>query len=93
MENKHMEIEVIPYRGLPCSVEKFTIDGKSASEYDFGTVDTYGDCMEGDCCARFIPDMPKQEILDKYDITLEQYAEIVEVLKETLCVNGCGWCS
>lgn len=88
-----MEIEITPYRGLPCSVQKFTINGKSASEYDFGTVDTFGDCMEGNCCARFIPDMPKQEILEKYDITLDQYAEIVDALKKKLNINSCGWCS
>lgn len=88
-----MEIVATPYRCLPCSLQVFTINGNSADLEDFGGPDIFGNCMNGSCCCRFEPSMPKQNVLDKYGITLDEYAEIVEVLKDSLRVDGCGWCS
>lgn len=88
-----MEIVAIPYRCLPCSLQEFTIDGKPAYHGDFGDTEINGDCMEGTCSAQFVPRMPTQKVLDQYGITLEQYAEITEVLKDTIRVGWCGWCS
>jgi len=89
-----MEIEIKRRRCLPCSLEVFKINGKNADNDDFGDMEpTGGSCMEGACGYDFVPKMPKQETLDKYNINLDEYAEICEELREALFIRGCGWCS
>lgn len=89
-----MEIEIKPYRCLPCALEVFKINGKDANTDDFGEMETTGgSCMDSACGCDFVPKMPKQEILDKYNINLDEYSDICEELRDTLFIRGCGWCS
>lgn len=89
-----MEIVTKPYSALPCALETFMINGKNGDLYDFGECETYGDCFECGCCNRFSPnEAPMENILEKYQITNDEYNEICSILKEELCVNNCGWCS
>ena len=88
-----IEIEIERRHALPCCLKVFKINGKSASEYDFGEGRLSGYAMDGTCRHEFDPKMPTEEVLNKYDITLSEYAEIVDRLKDELYVGGCGWCS
>ena len=43
--NSNMELVIEPFNALPCELEVFTINGKKANSYDFGsTVDHKEDC-------------------------------------------------
>lgn len=90
-----MELIVEPCYALPCELETFTINGKNANSTDFG--DTYDHDEEnaehygcGDM--RFEPQSPTKEVLDKYNITEEEYNKICDELEDKLCVGSCGWC-
>ena len=88
-----MELELTTYRCLPCSTECFKINGIDADEYDFGGKTIGGDCMENTCYCRFEKKLPSQAILDKYNITVDEYALVCEELEIKLNVYNCGWCS
>lgn len=88
-----MELEIRPYRCLPCSLEVFKINGIEALEEDFGEKDIYGSCFKSNCCCEFKPKPPTSEILSRYGICVEEYAEICEELIDALSVIHCGWCS
>lgn len=89
-----MEVVAIPFSGLPCELETFTINGKDAYIYDFGEGDSHGDCFECECCHRFITNkVPMENILEKYQITNDEYNEICSLLEDKLYVLGCGLCS
>jgi len=95
MERK-FDVVVIPYHALPCSCETFTINGQDADSSDFGsTVDMDPENAPDYGCGNriFVPQMPTEEVLEKYSITLKEYAEICEKLKDMLAVGECGWCS
>lgn len=84
-----------PYGALPCSLEVFTIKGKDANTWDFGEgEDMASHRAERWACGdhRFQGKMPTEEILKYYDITLSEYAEIVDALEDVLHVGACGWC-
>lgn len=90
-----MELVIEPMDALPCSLEVFTINGKTAVLDDFG--DIYDHDVEsadeyecGDM--HFDPKTPTKEVLDKYNITEEEYYNICNELEYKLCVGGCGWC-
>lgn len=85
--------EIKTYHALPCATEIFTVKGKDANDEDFGDTDCYGSCMNNSCTHKFIPKLPTDEVLKKYDINLAEYKEICEALEEELFVCGCGWCS
>lgn len=90
-----MELVIKPYHALPCHLEVFTINGKSADIEDFGDVydhdeenaDPYG-C--GDMY--FEPKLPTSDVLKHYNITVDEYNTICMELKEKLYVGKCGWC-
>ena len=91
-----MKIDVVitPYHALPCALQCFTINGKSADEDDFGEKNWNGkSCMDGKCGYEFEPKLPTQEVIDKYGIDLRDYADICDELRDKLFVCGCGWCS
>lgn len=83
------------YNYLPCSLEVFTINGQNADYHDFGdSYDSEPDSAEpyGCGCHIFGGKMPTQKVLDEYNITLDEYAEIVDVLESVLYVGSCGLC-
>lgn len=90
-----MELIIEPFDALPCELKIFTINGKKANSLDFG--DTF-DHIEGErepyCCSNmyFEPKPSTKEILDKYNITEEEYYNICNELEDKLYVGRCGWC-
>ena len=90
-----MELVIKPIRSLPCSLEVFTINGKGADQYDFGDIYDHDiESAEPYACAdmHFDPKPPTKKVLDKYNLTKEQYYNICNELKCKLCVGRCGWC-
>lgn len=90
-----MELVIEPMDALPCSLEVFTINGKTAYQGDFG--DTYDHDAESaeeyECDdMHFDRRPPTKEVLDKYNITEKEYDTICDELEDKLCVGSCGWC-
>ena len=90
-----MELVIEPIDTLPCRLEVFTINGKNADQNDFGyAYDHDIENAETDTCSnmQFEFKFITKEILDKYNITEEEYRiicyELKRVLREGKC-NGC----
>lgn len=97
--SEHFKVEVPlcfikTYYALPCATEIFEVKGISAYDSDFGTSRSEGDGNYGCAYHEFVPyETPKEGVLEKYGITLEEYKEICSRLEDELYVGGCGWCS
>jgi hypothetical protein len=92
---KELVLIIEPYNSLPCSLETFTINGMDADESDFGsTVDMDSENAEQYGCGdrQFAPEMPTDEVLEKYSINLKDYKEVCNGLQNALAVGNCGWC-
>ena len=90
-----MELVIKPFRSLPCSLEVFTINGNSANQYDFGDIYDHDiERAEPYACAdmHFDQKPPTKKVLDKYNLTKEEYYNICNELKCKLYVGHCGWC-
>ena len=90
-----MELVIKHFSSLPCSLEVFTIDGNSANQYDFGDIYDHDiERAEPYACAdmHFDQKPPTKKVLDKYNLTKEEYYNICNELKCKLCVGRCGWC-
>ena len=90
-----MKLVVKSFKSLPCRLEAFIINGKDADQDDFGgTYDHNAESAEPYACAdmQFDSKPPTKEVLDKYNITEEEYYNICNELECELCVGGCGWC-
>lgn len=89
-----MELIVEPCDALPCELETFTINGKSADSSYFGDTFDHNEKRHYGCGdMRFKPQSPTKEVLDKYNITEEEeYNKICDELEDKLCVGRCGWC-
>lgn len=79
-----------------CYPNPFTINEIEADLEDFG----HGRDMDRENAApyscgnrQFTVKLPTQEILTKYNITVDEYKEIAEKLEEGLSFGRCGWCS
>lgn len=89
--NKELKI----YSAL-CSTEKFVINGVVADSDDFGDQgDAAQDQAEEYCCGdmTFTPKLPTEDVLKKYSISIKEYADIANELRERLSFGSCGWCS
>lgn len=85
---------VTTYDALPCSAEIFEVKGVEASTWDFGRGSSESDGEYGCAYHEFISyDEPKEGVLEKYKITLEEYQKICDRLERALYVGHCGWCS
>ena len=90
-----MNLEVT-FGSALCYTSSFTVNDVEADESDFGR---HYDHDPGDakdyCCGdmRFDAKDATPEILAKYRITLEEYAEICNQLDQGLSFGDCGWCS
>lgn len=74
----------------------FEVKGIEGEESDFGKhYDVCPEKADDYCCGnmQFIASPCKQEVLDKYGITLAEYNEICEVMKDNLSFGECGLCS
>lgn len=90
-----MELVVKPFHSLPCRLEVFTINGKTADQDDFGdTFDHNEEIRQPYGCGdmHFAPKPPTEEVLNRYNITEEEYYNICNELECKLRVGGCGWC-
>jgi hypothetical protein len=90
-----IKIKAVPYGALPCSLTIFTIKDKPADQDDFIEMNDDGsDYAEDYACGCMVPHSVKatEKVLKKYDITLSEFNEIVEQLKDILYVGSCGWC-
>lgn len=90
-----MELVIKPFESFPCRLEVFTINGNSADQDDFGdTFDNHYEDADPYACAnmQFISKPSTKEVLDKYNITEEDYYNICNELECKLCVGSCGWC-
>jgi hypothetical protein len=92
-----MNVVIKPYYALPCELETFTINGKDAYKDDFGYSTNSGDglnILEYGCGnMKFISyDTPIEGLLEEYEITMNEYNKICEMLEAKLYVGECGWC-
>ena len=77
-----------------CSLEVFEINDIKADYNDFGTkedVDSYNAPDYGCGNMQFTPKLATQKVLDKYQITVDDYNKICEEL-DCLSFGYCGWC-
>lgn len=89
-----MELELEIYGAL-CACAKFRINGVDADADDFGrSYDASPETAEDYGCGnrKFEPKMATQAVLDKYKITVDDYARVAEELAEKLSFGSCGWC-
>lgn len=78
-----------------CYASTFIINGINADTNDFGEqYDASPDEAEPYGCGNmtFYPRRAAPEILNKYNITLEEYNEICGKLEDGLSFGSCGWC-
>ena len=78
-----------------CELEVFEINDIEADYNDFGTkgdVDSYNAPDYGWSDMQFTPKLAAQKVLDKYQITVDDYNKICEEL-DCLSFGCCGWCS
>lgn len=90
-----MELIIKPFHSLPCELEVFTINGIAANYRDFGNVFDHNEEVEelygcGDMY--FKPNLPTSEVLQRYNITIDEYNTICMELENKLYVGKCGWC-
>lgn len=90
-----MKLVTIPYDALPCSLKEFTINGIDAAKDDFGETIFESDGFYG-CANNYFKGNTNlshvKKVCDKYNISCEEYLEIVEQLEDVLYVGSCGWC-
>lgn len=90
-----MDITIIPYSALPCRLMEFTINGIEADVDDFGDQFYYGDGHYGCSDSHFegcIIEKYITKACEKYNITRDEYFEIIGQLEEALDVGPCGYC-
>lgn len=78
-----------------CSLEVFEINDIKADYNDFGTkedVDSYNAPDYGCGNMQFTPKLATQKVLDKYQITIDDYKKICEEL-DCLSFGHCCWCA
>ena len=80
--------------GCLCELKVFEINDIKANYMDFGTkedTDTYNAPDYGCGNMQFTPKPVTQKVLDKYQITVDDYNKICEEL-DCLSFGCCGWC-
>ena len=90
-----MELIIKPFHSLPCELEVFTINGIAANYIDFGSVFDHNEkAKEPYGCGDmyFEPKLPTSEVLQRYNITVDEYNAICMELRNKLYVGKCGWC-
>ena len=90
-----MELIIEPFHSLPCELEVFTINGIAANSMDFGDVYDHNEkSKEPYGCGNmyFEPKLPTSEVLQRYNITIDEYNTICMELRNKLYVGRCGWC-
>ena len=89
-----MKLICEPYSSY-CALREFSINNVEADYSDFGEKeDLRPDLADNYGCGNmtFTPKLPTQLILDKYNISVDEYKEICEQLEEKLSFGYCGLC-
>ncbi len=89
-----MKLELKIYGSL-CSTQTFSINGITAKSSDFGeSADEDQENAEDYACGdmKFTGTDSTPDVLEKYNITEKEYAEVTEKLEEGLSFGCCGWC-
>lgn len=90
-----MKLEIEPCSAC-CFLKVFKINGIKADSSDFGHQEDVDETNAPDYgCGnmQFISKHATQDVLDKYDITVEDYNEILNELDRCLSFGYCDWCS
>lgn len=90
-----MKLIIKPFHSLPCELEVFTINGIAANSMDFGDVyDHNEEAKKSYGCGDmyFEPKLPTSEVLQHYNITVDEYNAVCTELEKKLYVGKCGWC-
>lgn len=90
-----MELIIEPFHSLPCELEVFTINGIAANSMDFGNMyDHNEEAKEPYGCGDmyFESKLPTSDVLQRYNITVDEYNTICIDLENKLYVGKCGWC-
>lgn len=89
-----MKLVIKPFEALPCELEKFTINGKAANSRDFGDIFDHNKKRKSYGCndMRFESKLPTSEVLQRYNITANEYITICMELRNKLYVGKCVWC-
>jgi hypothetical protein len=90
-----MSFYIIEAYDCRCSLKTFKINGIDADYDEFGDKEDIDRENAADyCCGNmtFTPRNAKQEVLDKYKISQEQYDEVCDKLVDALSFGSCGWC-
>lgn len=87
-------ITAVPYNAFPCALKEFSVNGIKAQECDFGRMEDTNKAEAEPCGGmEFIPDEePKEKVLEKYNISIEEWKEVCEYLENVLHVGKCSWC-
>jgi len=88
----NLQLEIL---GALCETAIFMINGIEADYRDFGTKgdESPSEGEEYGCGnMQFTAEPSSPEVLRKYKITEEEYAEICEKLTNGLSFGRCGWC-
>lgn len=89
-----MLFELSIYSAL-CATSRFVVNGINAYTNDFGEqYDRDAENAEDYACGdmQFTRLPAKNEVLEKYMITEEEYSKICDALESGLSFGCCGWC-
>lgn len=78
-----------------CYCPVFNIKGCPSDTSDFGDwddIDRFNAPYKGCGNMKFTPRLPSQKVLDKYNIGVDEYAEIAHALEEGLSFGRCRLC-
>ena len=87
--------EEIKSYGSLCGIQCGAINNIDIDESDF--VDKYDhspETAEDYACGNMQADiiLPTEEVLKKYNITVDEYREVAEKISEEVSFGSCGWC-
>jgi hypothetical protein len=89
-----MKLELEVY-GCLCETSLFRINDIEAEYSDFGSkYDHDSENAPNYCCGNmlFVTKSPKVSVLNKYNISVEEYYAIGNQLEDKLSFGSCGWC-
>lgn len=89
-----MDYKIEAYKVL-CELSIFEINGISADYDDFGDkYDADRENAEEYGCGnmKFFPKPVTNEVLNKYNISIDEYNKITLELEDKLSFGACGWC-
>lgn len=89
-----MKLELDVYTSI-CETKSFCVNGVKATYKDFGEkLDTLPDKSKPNICGNMVfkPILPTQQVLDKYNITKNEYHHICTLLQSCISFGPCRLC-